>query len=103
MGLYSPPLSAVINQIKWRLPDIVESTDDRGEWVLLKSATFRDAVLFERLQNRWRDIVPQDHRANFALIHCRFGHDPGVWLHHLSTPTLCAEYLPGCHSIESWA
>jgi hypothetical protein len=99
---YPPPLSTVINNINCRTPVIAESTDDRGEWILLKSSFLPDQILFERLQRSWRDIVLPKDRASFALVHCRFGHKPGVWLHHLSTPTLCAEYLAGCYAVESW-
>jgi len=46
-------------------------------------------------------MTPPD-QASFALIFCRFGLNPGVWLHHLATPQLREDYLPGCHDITSW-
>jgi len=99
---YRRQLSAVLNNIRRTIPGITSRVLSDGEWVSLKSQFFSDDRLFGRLNLLWHQIVhPTDH-ANFALIYCRSGLHPGVWLHHLATPVLRAEYLHGRHEIDSW-
>jgi hypothetical protein len=98
-----PPLSIVLNNINRTNPVTVTCTDGRGEWVLLKSRQFPDQLLFERLKFNWSQLMPYTQATCFSLIFCLFGPHSGVWLHCLATPALRAEYLPGCHKIDSWA
>ena len=98
-----PALSALLNNVKRTIPVTVESVDDRGEWILLGSPAFPNEILFSRLKDYWRLSMSPLDQASFAFIFCRFGLNPGVWLHHLATPQLRDDYLPGCHDITSWA
>jgi hypothetical protein len=97
-----PALSALLNNMKRMIPVAVERIDDRGEWILLSSPSFSNEMLFTRLKNFWLLSMTPPDQASFALIFCRFGLNPGVWLHHLATPQLREDYLPGCHDITSW-
>jgi hypothetical protein len=99
-----PPLSTVLGNID-RTGGSVTATcaDGRGEWFVLKSDHFMDELLFGKLKSNWPQIVPPAETRNFSLILCRSGPNPGVWLHHLSTPMLRTDYLPGCHDVISWA
>jgi hypothetical protein len=97
-----PPLSTVLNNIKRTNTVTATCTDGRGEWVLLKSRQSPDQLLFEKLKFSWPQLVPFADARRFALIFCSSGPNSGIWLHYLATPALCAEYLPGCHKIDSW-
>jgi hypothetical protein len=103
-GWNQPPVSTVLNNID-RIGGSVTATcaDGRGEWFVLKSNHFLDELLFVKLKGNWLQIVPLAETRNFVLILCRSGPNSGVWLHHLSTPVLRADYLPGCHDVISWA
>lgn len=97
-----PPLSTVLDNINRFNPVTVTCPDGRSEWFLLSSTQFPDQLLFEKLKFNWRQFVTFAEAGRFALIFSRSGPHSGVWLHYLATPTLCAEYLPGCHEIASW-
>lgn len=74
--------------------------DGTGEWIKLTSPLPDDA-LFRILQTVWPRLS-WDQVASFALLLCRSNPDKGVWLHHLSTPALKADYWSGCHDIPHW-
>jgi len=97
-----PQLSAVLGNLARIIPFDVTGHDAKGEWFQLKSPLFPDQILFNALQFGLSQIVVAD-KNSFALIHCRGGSHAGVWLHHLATPPLRKEYLPGCHQVDSWA
>jgi hypothetical protein len=99
----SPQLTLVLANLKRAAPGITAQPDSRGEWFLLKSPASSDGGLFERLKFVWPQVVLPHDQDSFAVILCQEGPDRGLWLHYLATPTLRTEYLPGFHSIESWA
>ncbi len=102
MAVSCPPILEMvlsnINRVSWVTPDF----DDNNEWIFLKPRVMTEWNLFRRLNLRWPRIVPPEEQPNFALTYCHFGQNRGLWLHHLATLQLRADYEPGCHEIYYW-
>ena len=98
---YEQPLARVLDRIQQIVSLDIQDLKDQGEWFLLVSDNYEDPNLFSILKQQWQSIVgPSGHC--FALIHCRTGRDPGVWLHYLGTEQARRDYLCSCHQIATW-
>jgi hypothetical protein len=92
--------TALIAILSNSAPFSATAADESGEWIRLDSS-LPDEQLFRALKGAWARLgTPIS--ADFALLFCRSEPDSGVWLHHLSTPALKADYWTGCHEIPNW-
>lgn len=99
---YRPPLSDILGRIQGITPVTVKEDGVGAEWLHIKSSTgLSDSMLYGRLQPRWAQIVGPN-GDSFALLLCRAGHKAGLFLHHLSTPDLRANFDKGCDIVDSW-
>jgi hypothetical protein len=101
MASYGNPLDRVLRSIQQATPVSISDYKEDGEWFLIESDSFEDPALFSLLSQRWRSIAGLD-AGSFALIHCRVGTDPGVWLHYMETASERQQSLAGCHQISCW-
>jgi hypothetical protein len=79
----------------------IQDYEDEGEWFRLHSKAYPDSSLFEILKKNWNMIVGIDGES-FALIYCKMGSHPGVWLHYLEEADEPEDFLEGCHSVVTW-
>lgn len=103
MTVFDRRLNSVLDNIKRVIPGLEAKQQFDVEWIRLRSASMPDIVVFNNLKSSWTQIVPPEDRGSFALINCRTGLHYGLWLHHLATPALRAEYQSGFHEIVSWS
>ena len=91
----------ILSNISLTVPVDLGEVDPGTEWVQISSSYLSDADLFGELEARWDSIASEGYE-NFALIYCRSGPYPGVWIHHLCELWHAEEYDYGTFTVSSW-